>query len=359
MRVLLATATYPTPDRPSAGIFVRNQFRFFRRHATPDEHFALFKIRTHSRTNDRSWWRVLWSSIKFMPHFFRRYDIVHVHFISPLVIAARLYKILHPSTRLVLTVHGSGFHNLLKRSKRIKKRYVRALAKFNEVILAGESLLPAVQKELGLDSCRIICAGVDDLRFHADERAVKDFDFIFVGSFSDSKGVDILLQALESLEDEEIRVCFVGSGPLQKKLQRAGHHLNIQIFVDVPQTRLRQLYNASRFLVFPSRGDGFGLVVSEAIYCGVPAIISQDSGAGMQVKNNETGLSYKPNTPEKLSRVLLSAFNMGAEEYRQLSDNARQANLEFSLSHVGTQLMKLYRQLTAEEQLKRDAGRRR
>lgn len=351
MKVLLATGTYPTTDRPSAGIYVRNQFRFFRRHATPDEKFTLYKIRTYSKRKNRSWPRVIWATLKLIPHFFRRYDIVHVHYISPLMHAARLYKRLRPDTTLILTIHGSGLGNLQHKRQYVVNRYVKSLSSFDEVILSAEELLLAVHKELKLDNCRIISAGVDDLRFHADAGSAKEFDFIFVGSFSDKKGVDVLLGALELLEGQEIRTCFVGSGPMHKQLQRAAHHLNIQIYVDVPQTRLRQLYNASRFLVFPSRDESFGLVVSEAIYCGVPAIIFSESGTSGQVRNNETGIIYKPNTPEKLSRALLSAFNMGASEYRAMSDNARQANLEYSLSHVGTQLMKLYRQIHVEKDL--------
>lgn len=351
MKILLATATYPTPDRPSAGIFVRNQFRFFRRHATPDEIFKLFKVHTYTRGSKRSWLRVVWAVIKFIPHFFRSYDIVHVHFLSPLVHVARAYKYLHPSTSLLLTIHGNDLRKLRGRRRRVKKRYINSVSFFDDVILSGESLLPTVHAELNLEACRIISAGVDDLRFHVDVGSTKEFDFIFVGSFTEDNGVDILIAALEALETKEIRACFVGSGPLQKELKRAAHHLNIQIFVEIPQTRLRQLYNASRFLVFPARGDSFGLVVSEAIHCGVPAIIFSGSGASSQVSNNETGIKYKPNTPEQLSRVLLAAFNMADADYRTLSEKARQANLEYSLSHVGTQLMKLYRQTAAAKDL--------
>ena len=354
MKVLLATATYPTTDRPSAGIFVRSQFRFFKRHATPEEEFTSFKVRTHTKNAPRSLPHIFWSLIKFIPHLFRRYDVVHVHFVSPLIFIAVFYKRLHPKTRLMLSVHGSGLFGLEKKSNARKNRYAKAIRKFDRVILAGESLQAPMQRYATPEQCRIICAGVDDLRFYKDDDAAKEFDFIFVGSFTTTKGVDILLSALEMLDQEEIRVCFVGSGSLQHKLQLAGHHLNIRIFADVPQRRLRQLYNSSRFLIFPSRGDGFGLVVSEAMYCGTPPIIFNESGAKAQVASNENGICYKPNTAEKLCRVLMSAFQMEPEEYVRLSNNARQANVEYSLSHVGTQLMSLYRQLAAEADLTPD-----
>ncbi len=219
------------------------------------------------------------------------------------------------------------------------------------MIIAGESLRPVIERELGVTDAEVICAGADDLRFHTSEKIAKEYDFIFVGSFSKHKGADILLAALNMLENEELKVCFVGSGELQADLKRAGHHLDIDVFVDLPQTRLRQLYSASRFLVFPARGESFGLVVTEAMYCGVPAIISTESGASEQVVNQVNGLTYKPNTPEKLCRTLMAAAQMNSDTYRAMSNSALQSNLEYSLSRAGTQLMQLYRQQSAEKDL--------
>ena len=41
---------------------------------------------------------------------------------------------------------------------------------------------------------------------------------------------------------------------------RIPHNLYIDVYHDVPQRKLRHLYNGARYLVFQSRGDGFGLV---------------------------------------------------------------------------------------------------
>lgn len=351
MNVLLVTDTFPTPDRPSAGIFVRHQFRFFRRHATDDESFMLFKVRTRSRGNRYSLLHRLWSTIKFIPHYFRRYDIVHVHSVSTMMRSARFYRWLHPRSRLVLSIHGSSLRGFDKLRPRLRKRYARAAQRFDEVVIAGESLRPVVERTLNVTEAQVICAGADDLRFHTSEKISKEYDFIFVGSFSQYKGADLLLNALNMMENRELKVCFVGNGELENELKRAGHHLDIQVFVDVTQTRLRQLYSASRFLVFPARGESFGLVVTEAMYCGVPAVVSAESGAAEQVMHQVNGLTYKPNTPEQLSRTLNAAARMDSDRYQKMSIAASQSNLEFSLSRVGTQLMQLYRQVSAEQDL--------
>ncbi len=351
MKVLIVTDTFPTPDRPSAGIFVRHQYRFFSSHATDDETFDLFKVRTHTRGKRHSLLRRFWSSLKFIPYYFRRYDIVHVHSISSLMHAARLYRFFHPRSRLILSIHGSSIRQFDQHTKRARKRFTKSAQSFDKVVIAAESLQPVIKKELGISNAQVICAGADDLRFHTSEKIAKEFDFIFVGSFSSHKGADILLAALNMLENQELKVCFVGNGELEDELKRAGHHLDIQVFVDVPQTRLRQLYSASRFLVFPARGESFGLVVTEAMYCGVPAIVHAESAANEQVTHQLNGLTYKPNTPEQLSRTLAAAAKMDSDRYLEMAGHASQSNLEFSLSRVGTQLMQLYRQLSSEQDL--------
>ncbi|MFK8030947.1 MAG: glycosyltransferase family 4 protein [Gammaproteobacteria bacterium] len=351
MKVLLVTDTFPTPDRPSAGIFVRHQFRFFRSHATDDESFSLFKVRTHTRGKRHSLPRRLWSLLKFIPHYFRHYDIVHVHSVSTLMHAARLYRFIHPRSRLILSIHGSSIRQFDQHRPLTRKRFAKSAQRFDQIVIAGETLRPVIEKELGVTKANVICAGADDLRFHSTEKITKEFDFIFVGSFSKHKGADILLAALNMLESQELKVCFVGNGELEDELKRAGHHIDIQVFVDVTQTRLRQLYGASKFIVFPARGESFGLVVTEAMYCGVPAIVYAESGASVQVMHQANGLVYKPNTPDQLSRTLSAAVRMDSDRYREMSDHATQSNLEYSLSRVGTQLMQLYRQTSAEQDL--------
>lgn len=347
MRVLLVTGTYPTKERPSAGIFVRNQFQNMKRKLRAGERLDLFCVYTHNRRRRQSLWKLLWAGMRFMPYMLRRYDVVHVHFLSPLLYFACLYKKLRPRTRLYLTLHGSGLKNVLTLPPRATRRYRWAARKVDRVIAAGDTLAPIFRKTFEREVDQILCAGVDQRHFFPEPPDVKEYDFIFVGSFEEHKGLDIMLDALALLDDMEVKACFVGSGTLSKSLQRAGHNLYIDVFHDVPQRKLRHLYNAARFLVFPSRGDGFGLVVSEAMYCGTPAIVFAGSGAQQQVRHNVNGLIYKPNTPEKLAKVLADAFSTEPDFQRALVQGALDSNKEFALDGVCDYLLELYREEAA------------
>ena len=122
MRILLITATYPTKSRPSSGIFVRNQFQLMKRKIARGERIDLFCVHTRLWSQKRSFAKVIFASLRFIPRLFRRYDVLHVHFLSPLLYAAILYKKLRPATRLVLTIHGTGLRRIANGPERVARR---------------------------------------------------------------------------------------------------------------------------------------------------------------------------------------------------------------------------------------------
>lgn len=98
---------------------------------------------------------------------------------------------------------------------------------------------------------------------------------LFVGRFVEKKGMR-LLQKLAPLVPGAQWI-FVGRGPLDPS---AWQLKNVRVRHDLSQDALVPLYQAADLLVLPSVGEGFPLVVQEAMACGTPALVSEETAAG-------------------------------------------------------------------------------
>lgn len=118
--------------------------------------------------------------------------------------------------------------------------------------------------------------GVDLRMFHPNANVARDAKLIlFVGGWSYQKGVDVLTRAMETLSRQGYRLQHVGSvadAPLPDApwFQSAG---------SIDQSALPAWYQRASCMVLPSRQDGLGLVLIQALACGCPIVGSEMTGA--------------------------------------------------------------------------------
>lgn len=129
--------------------------------------------------------------------------------------------------------------------------------------------------------------GVDHAVFHPVDEARRDalragFGaargtplLLFVGRFVEKKGLPILRQLAARLP--EARWLFAGWGPLDPQ---AWGLPQVTVLHGLSGAELAPLYQAADLLVLPSSGEGFPLVVQEAMACGTPALVGTDTAAG-------------------------------------------------------------------------------
>jgi phosphatidylinositol alpha-1,6-mannosyltransferase len=131
-------------------------------------------------------------------------------------------------------------------------------------------------------------------------------------------------RVLEKQKDAQLWIA--GDGDQRRELEELvtsrGLEESILFFGKVTEEEKRKLMEASRCLVMPSRGEGFGLVYLEAMRIGRPCLVST-LDAGREVVNPpEAGLAANPDDSEQLADSLMRLLTDGPE-WQQWSRQAR------------------------------------
>ncbi|MCP5382484.1 MAG: glycosyltransferase family 4 protein [Kordiimonadaceae bacterium] len=345
MRILLLSNMYPSAEKQYSGIYVKNFYEVLKGNKLFDVNLQVMK-RTYTGVLG-SFFKYLNFSMRFLAQLTRKYDVVHLHFFYPLIYLAVLYKFIHPRTILIVTYHGTDIQN--HGTNQYSLLLFRWCAKYvNHHIAVGKELAKTVSKKLGVSNVDVVPAGIDENVFFLESKTEKNFDFIFVGSFYAEKGIPEYISAIKSLNNKKIRFCFVGSGPLLNELMKLNTDFSVSIFQNQTQSQIRQLFNQSRFMVLPSKRESFGLVASEALFCGTPAIVSPVGGLVEQVKNNYNGLVINKISGSAIKEALEKALSIDVETYNIMKKNAVQSNKQFSLKNVMEFHRNLYIKLISE-----------
>lgn len=134
----------------------------------------------------------------------------------------------------------------------------------------------------------------------------------FIGQLVERKGVDLLLRAVSSLihEGRKIILYIVGEGESRDQLRQMARELRISDRVRfegvLPAAQIPQRLSQADLLVLPSRWDGWGLVVNEALSVGVPAIVSNTCGVADLIQDGKNGYRFESGNYDDLRSKLIA-----------------------------------------------------
>lgn len=134
------------------------------------------------------------------------------------------------------------------------------------------------------------------------------YRLVAVGRLAYEKGFDVLLEAMPSVAASfEVRLGIYGEGAERKRLQAMVDALGLQQCVELMGTTLDPLaaIHAADLFVFPSRHEGFGVALVEALACGQQIVASDcPHGPAEILQAGALGQLVSPGDPAGLARAI-------------------------------------------------------
>jgi glycosyltransferase involved in cell wall biosynthesis len=178
-------------------------------------------------------------------------------------------------------------------------------------------------------------------------RQCHTFRIIYVGQIVPRKGVHYLIEAFNKLAINDAELLLVGfidetMYPTVKKAVK--HNLRIRIVGELPKTELYRLYNSASVFVLPSLADSWGLVTLEAMACGLPVIVTENTGSSEAVHEGVNGFIVPIRDAEALQEKLIYLYEH-CDLRQEMGQAARRSVMDFTWERYGQRLLDAYSEI--------------
>ncbi len=235
-------------------------------------------------------------------------------------------------------------------AERAATQYVKYLYRQFDMVLAPSQYIAQKLSDMGIKRVRYQPLGVDTTTFSPQR-----FDnnlrgrlglaedtrlLIYAGRFTKEKDLPLLIKAVERLGDP-YHLLMVGDGCKLPKSSRVTH---LRFQHDAKE--LATLIASSDVLVHPGAQETFGLIVLEAMSCGIP-VLGMKAGGVAELIDDDTGISVKPDSVQALMEGIRNIYEC---DLMALGINARQkVQQKYDWSQIMPQFMEQYASLFPTE----------
>jgi glycosyltransferase involved in cell wall biosynthesis len=228
----------------------------------------------------------------------------------------------------------------------IRWRTMLATDRADMYVANSQSTANRLKRWYGIDVAETVYAGVDVKQFVPSEQpANEELVVLFVGRLDDGKGVPDLINAVEGVN---VQLRVVGDGNRREEFEElARQRLDSDSYTfigEVPHEKVHKEYQAADLFCLPSYHESFGIVVLEALSCGLPVVTTNLDAIVEYVDDGENALLFEPGDVSALEDTLRRLAD-SEDLRRQLSAAGRQTALQYSWPTQTERMIKVYRQL--------------
>lgn len=232
------------------------------------------------------------------------------------------------------------------------------LHKCGPVFAISDVVKEDIRRTKGLDAITVY-NGINPAKISAKEEFEQhgQLEIVQVSRLMhEEKGQDILIKSIKALCDEgydNVSLTFIGEGASREYLEDLVAQLGLEGKVEFLGNRSQEyvfghLKDYDLF-VQPSRFEGFGLTVAEAMAARVPVLVSDIQGPMEVVDYGRCGMAFKSNDVSDCARVLKSIIDNGYD--KKMVDRAyRRVHQIFNVCETARRYVELYDKLVISRQ---------
>ena len=166
--------------------------------------------------------------------------------------------------------------------------FKKELSESDYVLTASNFVKASVLKYKPNKKCFVVPYGAS-FEIKKERRvATKTLKIVYVGNVTVMKGIPFVFEALANLKSEDLEIVFVGA--VTESIKNMVKDDSRCRFVGrVPHDAVGTYLKDADIFLFPSLSDGFGIAPLEAMYYGIPCIISENAGVSDIILEGQNG----------------------------------------------------------------------
>jgi glycosyltransferase involved in cell wall biosynthesis len=146
--------------------------------------------------------------------------------------------------------------------------------------------------------------------------------FLYIGRLSPEKNLKMLIEIFNTLPT--CTLTLIGTGPQEIELKNIANE-NIIFVGQVENSNLQKYFIDNDIFILPSIAEPWGLVVEEALYFGLPVMVSRNCGASELIDNGKNGYILDVKDIKSIEKNIKTIDD---EKYQRLLDGVRKYSID-------------------------------